>query len=413
MNQVPLHRIIPAGETCRLPPIDLLHEVVRHRLLRKPGRRRKRSGRVGLKSAPKPSKPRLQGSGPRPQRFGAELETADRSLIIQIIYRDSAGNVALDWPLDQLAQAIGDTEGCFWIDVADLDSAHNREVESILSNTFHFHPLAIEDALQDVHVPRIDDWSDYLYLVVNTLDFHPDTDEVRLHELDLFIGANYLLTYHHEPIELLDRFRRLIELEPTERLKPGPSQLLHHLLDHVVDKFLPAIEHLDDAINNAQDEVFDHATPHTLRRIFQIKSSALQLNRVVSPMREVLNRLARDPYAQIVPEHRVYFRDVYDHLVRVHDIVEGLRDLIGGALDTYLSIVSNRTNDIMKVLTLLNVMFLPMTFLAGFFGMNFFGDTLAFTSPDLPKTALFWLIVTIMILTPVAMSLFARFRGWF
>ncbi len=278
---------------------------------------------------------------------------------------------------------------------------------------FHFHPLAIEDALKDVNVPRIDDWGTYLYLVVNTLDFHPETDELQLHELDLFVGTNYLLTYHHEAIEVLDRHRRLIEREPDERLRHGPSHLLYHLLDDVVAEFLPAIEHLDDAIDDAQDEVFDHATPHTLRRIFHIKSCALRLHRVVIPMREVLNRLARDPYSQIVPEHRVYFRDVYDHLVRVHDIVESLRDLIGGALDTYLSIVSNRTNDIMKVLTLLNVMFLPMTFLAGFFGMNFFGETLMFTAPILPKTALFWLTVTIMILTPVVMWLVARLRGWF
>src|SRR5206468_5257144 len=118
------------------------------------------------------------------------------------------------------------------------------------------------------------------------------------------------------------------------------------------------------------------------------KRSALRLNRTLAPEREVINRLARDDYDPIPPEHRVYFRDIYDHLVRVHDITESLRDLISGALDTYLSAISNRTNDIMKALTVVTVMFLPMSFLSGFFGMNFFGENLNFHTP-LPKMFLF------------------------
>ena len=411
-ERVPLERSIPPQSPYRLPPIDLLHEVARHQR-KTAGRRKKRSGKGGLKSVPQLPKTLGLELDPYSRPSGRDKIRVDQALTTRIIYRDTQGSIHLDWPLDQLQAAIADAQGTVWVDFEDLDSEHNGEVEAMLRDIFHFHPLAIEDALKDVNVPRIDDWGQYLYLVINTIDFHPETDALQLHELDLFVGANFLVTYHHEPIEVLDRQHRLIEREPEERLRLGASHLLHHLLDEVVAEFLPAIEHLDDAINAAQDEVFDHATPATLRRIFHIKSCALRLNRVVIPMREVLNRLARDPYSQIVPEHRVYFRDVYDHLVRVHDIVESLRDLIGGALDTYLSIVSNRTNDIMKVLTLLNVMFLPMTFLAGFFGMNFFGETLMFTSPILPKTTLFWLTVTIMILTPVGMWLLARRRGWF
>ena len=137
---------------------------------------------------------------------------------------------------------------------------------------------------------------------------------------------------------------------------------------------MPALEHLDDAIDAAQDEVFERPTTQTIQTIFQIKRSTIRLHRILGPQREVLNRLARDEYAQIAAEHRVYFRDVYDHLVRIHDITESLRDLISGALDTYLSAISNRTNEIMKTLTLVTVMFMPMSFLVGFFGMNFFGD---------------------------------------
>ncbi len=410
-DRIPILRSIPPKNPTDLPPIDLINEAARA-TRRTAGRRKKRS-RGGTRTASRPSKSRRLDLETFVGPDGiAEVQVAG-TLTTRIIYRDGGGVIHLDWPAEAIEAAINDPSGTVWIDVEDLDSAHNPDVEAMLRDLFHFHPLAIEDALKDVHVPRIDDWGDYLYLVVDTLDFHPETDELQLHELDLFLGSNFLLTYHHEAIGVLERHRRLIEREPDERLKLGPSHLLYHILDDVVTEFLPAIEHLDDAINDAQDEVFDHATPETLRQIFHIKSCAMRLYRVVNPMREVLNRLARDPYPQIRPEHRVYFRDVYDHLVRVHDIVESLRDLIGGALDTYLSIVSNRTNDIMKVLTLLNVMFLPMTFLAGFFGMNFFGDSLMFTSPILPKTALFWLTVTMMLLTPVGMWAMARRRGWF
>ncbi len=330
-----------------------------------------------------------------------------------MVYREGAGAIHLDWPVGEIERAIGDSEGTVWVDIQDLESACNLDVEAMLRDVFHFHPLAIEDALKDTHVPKVDDWDQYLYIVVDTLDFDPESDELRLHELDLFLGKNYLVTYHNEATEVLERHRRNLVREPENRLKHGPSHLLYRLLDEVVAEFLPAIEHLDNGIDDAQDEVFAVPTPRTLRQIFHVKRNALKLHRVVIPIREVLNRLARDPYAQVDADHRIYFRDVYDHLVRIHDIVESLRDLIAGALDTYLSVVSNRTNDIMKALTVVNVMFLPLTFVAGFFGMNFFGDTLMFVSPPLPKAALFWLTCTLMIGTPIAMTILARRRGWF
>ena len=343
--------------------------------------------------------------------------TADRSPWpeprVRVVYGAADGTIHLDWPVDQVAQAIADAEGTVWVDIEDLESACNTSVEAMLREVFQFHSLAIEDALQDSHVPKVDDWAEYLYIVVDTIDFDPETDDLRLHELDLFLGPNYLVTYHNEATEVLERHRRNLEREPENRLKHGAAHLLYRLLDEVVAEFLPAIEHLDNEIDDAQDEVFDVPTPRTLRQIFHVKRNALKLHRVVLPMREVLNRLARDPYVQIQTEHRIYFRDVYDHLVRIHDIIESLRDLIAGALDTYLSVVSNRTNDIMKALTVVNVMFLPLTFIVGFFGMNFFGDTLMFTWPILPKTALFLMACAVMIGTPIGLTFEAWRRGWF
>lgn len=330
---------------------------------------------------------------------------------IRAIYRDSAGEIHLDWPASAIPVALEDRGGTLWVDVEDRDS-NEAVVGSLLRDLFHFHPLAIEDALKETHIPKLDDWGPYLYLVFHSIDFDPDSDGLRLHELDVFLGDNYLLTYHSEPLTLIEQHRRNIERDPMHRMRHGADHVLYHLLDLGVAEYLPAIEHLDNAIDEAQDEVFLNPNPATLERIFRVKRSALRLNRILAPQREVLSRLSRDPFDQVATEHLMYFRDVYDHMVRVHDITESLRDLISSALDTYLSAISNRTNEVMKTLTLVTVFFLPMTFLVGFFGMNFFGESMEFRSP-MPKGLMFWGAMVLMVLTPPALWQVVRRRKWF
>lgn len=331
--------------------------------------------------------------------------------LVRVIYRASNGEIHFDWPADQVKEAIADSAGTVWVDIQDRDS-NVAQVEPLLRDVFHFHPLAIEDALQECHVPKVDNWDRYLYLVFQAVDFDRANHDVALHELDFFLGANYLVSYHLKPVHIFDQLRSSLERGEGRGLELGADHILYLILDLLVADYLPVIEQLDEAIDGAQDEVFDSPTTRTLHRIFEVKRAALRLHRTLIPQREVLNRLARDTYAQIDPQDRVYFRDIYDHTVRLHDISETLRDLISGALDTYLSAISNRTNDVMKTLTMVTVMFLPMSFLAGFFGMNFFGETLAFQT-ELPKALLFWTTCLVMLLTPGAMALWARHRGWF
>lgn len=340
------------------------------------------------------------------------VEEPSRKARLHAFHRDAAGEFRPDLPASLIPEALSAASGLLWIDVEDPGGADNAGVEALMRDVLRFHPLAIEDALKETHVPKIDDWGTYLYLVFSSIDFDPETDDLRLHELDIFLGPNYLLTYHNEPLAVLESFRKNVERDPLHRFQLGPDHLLYHLLDMAVAAYLPAIEHLDEAIDVAQDEVFDDPTPATLHTIFRVKRSASRVHRMIGPMREVLNRLARDPYPMIDERDRVYFRDVYDHLVRLHDVSESLRDLIAGALDTYLSVSSNRTNDIMKALTVVTVMFLPLSFLGGFFGMNFFGGTLEFESP-LPKAFLFWCTITLMAATPWVMYRWVRRRGWY
>jgi magnesium transporter len=331
---------------------------------------------------------------------------------VRVLYRDGAGTMHLDWPMEALEAAINDAEGILWVDVQDPPDGPTELAERVLRDVFHFHPLAVEDALQETHVPKLDDWDDYLYIVFQASAIDPETDHLVLQELDVFLGLNYLVTYHVGTMQFLDDGRQAIERDPRDRMKNGPDHLLFRFLDRAVDQSLKAIEVLDERIDDVQDQIIARPSPGSLQDIFRIKRAAIHLQKTFSPQREVLNRLARDPYKPVKEEHRVYFRDVYDHIVRIHDISESLRDLIAGTLDTYLSVMSNRTNEIMKALTLVTVMFMPMSFLVGFWGMNFFGETLAFQAP-LPRTALFVGSVAVMCASPVAMLAYARRHGWF
>jgi magnesium transporter len=174
--------------------------------------------------------------------------------------------------------------------------------------------------------------------------------------------------------------------------------------------YMPAVEKIDDAIDQLEDQVFGRPSPRTLEKLFALKRVLLAMRRIIIPQREVMNKLARDEYKVIDPKDRVFFRDIYDHLVRLHDLNESLRDLVSGAVDTYLSVINNRMNEIMKTLTVITVLFMPLTFLTGYFGMNFFeplGNLRAWTT-----NPVFYLTLATIILMPIGMYVWFRRRTW-
>jgi magnesium transporter len=293
----------------------------------------------------------------------------------------------------------------------DLNGENPNGYRPFLTDLFGFHPLAIDDALVESHVPKVDDWSEYLYLVLHAVDFDLSALDVDTHEVDFFLGTNYLVTHHTEPVPALDRVWAACRRDDRHLMR-GADYLLFELADGIVSDFMPCIDSLDEAVDRIEEEVFaKSSSPSTLSTIFTLKRAAVHLRRILSPQREVLNRLARDDYRPIDARERVYFRGVYDHLVRLVDINESLRDLIGGTLDTYLSAASNRLNEIMKILTVVTLLFMPLAFLTGFFGMNFFGSTYEVAAP---ANGIWLLIVAIgsMIATPLLMWYWLRRRGW-
>lgn len=331
---------------------------------------------------------------------------------VRIVYRDAAAKIHPEWPLSRAREALGEPEGTLWIDIEDR-AGDTSELESLFQATFGFHPLAIEDALSQSNLPKLDDWGTYLYTVFHAIDLVPDSLEIRVRELDIFLGPNYIVTYHTETIDFLEDLRRHVQNDGGNRIGAGADHLLYELLDLGVSRYMRAIERLDELIDSVQDEVLASPSPETMRSILGVKQAAMRLHRVLLPQREVLNRLARDSYTLIDARDRVYFRDVYDSLVRLHDISETLRDVIAGALDMYLSAVANRTNEVMKTLTIVTVLVLPLNFVVGFFGMNFFGENIHLDTLKLPHMLLFVTICLGMLAAPWGIWFYARWRRWF
>jgi magnesium transporter len=324
------------------------------------------------------------------------------------MYRTPERTLRTDLKPEDFSTALKEPNGVLWV---DFEGNPPEEDEPILTRTFGFHPLAVDDALQESHVPKVDDWDQYMYLVLHAVAFgRDDAGRLETLELDIFLGKNYIVTHHEHTIQAVHHIWECCQRD-ARYLSRGPDHVLYRIVDEMVAAYMPVVEQIDEAIEALEDRIFERPTPQNLSELFQLKRSLLHLRRIIAPQREVLNKLARDDYSVIDAEDRVFFRDVYDHLVRLHDINESLRDLVGGALDTYLSVINNRMNDIMKTLTVITTLFMPLSFLTGFFGMNFFTPV----APALQSwTAVvpFLISLGVMIGTPVTMVFWLRRKKW-
>lgn len=327
--------------------------------------------------------------------------------MIRSLYFSPGKPIRKDVPSQEFPKLIRNRRDLLWVDFS------NEPPETCLPilKGFDFHRLAIEDALQQTHAPKLDDWSDYLYIVLNYMTVAENGDgwDTEIDELDIFLGRNYIVTHHDNPVSAIDETWDACERD-TRSLQDGADHLLYKIADNLIAGYMPAVEKIDAALDQIEDQVFDRPSPRTLEKLFALKRILLSMRRILLPQREVMNKLARDDYQVIDPRDRIFFRDIYDHLVRLHDLNESLRDLVGGALDTYLSVINNRMNDIMKTLTIITTLFMPLAFVTGFFGMNFF-EPLGLMR-DWTTSLVFYIMLAITILLPTGMYLWMRSRTW-
>jgi magnesium transporter len=290
----------------------------------------------------------------------------------------------------------------FWV---DLQSPSIPE-SLILSDTMAFHPLSVEDAMSAVQFPKVEAYDGYLYVVLHAIDFKASGGGFKTHDVDFFLGPTYLVTVHDgrslSIADLLDHCLRNVRI-----LSDGPVPLFHRIVDAMVDHYRPEIEKLEDRLDELEAQVFQNPSSQLAREILEEKRDVSSLRRVTTPQRDVIARLARREFIDISTEMAFRFRDVHDHLVRIADDAMLFQDRITGILDAHLSNTSNRLNEVMKVLTVLATIFMPLTLLTGMYGMNV----------DLPHfpggaAAQFWWLFAIMIVTIVVMLVLFRRKHW-
>ncbi len=254
-------------------------------------------------------------------------------------------------------------DGFFWLDLDQPDAADFE----ILTDVFKFHPLAVEDSEHFGQRAKLDDYDDFVFIVV--YGAAPDAD--RLVEVHCFFSERCLVTVHRDDCPAFAEIRERYEKRQAEVERP--SLLLYKLIDGLVDSFFPILADFDDRIDELENAIFTRADDEQLQEIFGMKRLLVGMRKAVSPQRDTFARLSTGigELPGFVPEDERYFRDVYDHLIRISDLIDSYRDLLSGAMDVYLSTVSNRLNSVMKQLTVIATIFLPLTWLTGFFGQNF------------------------------------------
>jgi magnesium transporter len=282
--------------------------------------------------------------------------------------------------LKEFREFLDRPEGTVWVDMIDPNEA---EEETVLLSLLGLHPLAIEDCRREKtgegHLPKVEDFGEYLFVIFNPIRdvaLAPEATrsatapKIETTQLSAFITSHVLVTHHYLPLAAVDHTLGLCRRNPRVGVK-GPDYLFHLIIDAVVDAYSPVLDRLDLAVDQLEDEVFRAPSQRTMTRVLQIKKDIMTMRRIAVYQREMLSRLSRGEFPLITADEMVYYRNVYDHLVRMSDVADSYRDIVSGLLDAYLSVTSNRLNQIMKVLTIISTIFLPLSFITGFFGMNF------------------------------------------
>jgi magnesium transporter len=291
----------------------------------------------------------------------------------------------------------------FWLDL----HAPGAEERAKLHEIFGFHPLALEDTEHFGQRPKLDDYGDHVFLVFYGAWQHRDNDPDPLREVDMFISGQYVITIHRDPLPLFDKERE----ELDGRVLHSEQFLLYRILDALVDSFFPLLGDMDEEIDELESALLANPTEGQLQRLFSLKRQLVAMRKVITPQRDLfassVDRISELPGLDL--DERNYFRDIYDHLIRISDLIDSYRDLLSGATDLYLSTVSNRQNDVMKQLTVIATIFLPLGFITGFFGQNFGFLVTHLLTGELT----FWLVgVGSMVATCVGLLVFFRRKGW-
>ncbi|HKK42888.1 MAG TPA: magnesium/cobalt transporter CorA [Bacteroidales bacterium] len=290
-----------------------------------------------------------------------------------------------------------------WLNISGV---HNERIIHDVGERFGIHPLVMEDIANTTQRPKVEDHDDYIFLVIKMAYIKPGNGELQIEQVSMLVGRNYVISLQEKEGDILDSLRERLRTNKGKLRKMGTDYLMYSILDTIVDNYFSVIEYIGEQMEEAEEQLLKSANQVTLNNIYHLKRELMFLHKSIWPMREVINSLQRDDFELIDKTTFLYLRDVYDHTIQVAETLEIFREMSSGMLDLYLSTVSNRLNEVMKVLTIFAAVFIPLTFLAGVYGMNFK------FMPELEWRygyALWW-VVTLVI--SILMFIFFKKKKW-
>lgn len=320
-------------------------------------------------------------------------------------YRDAAGEISVNLAAAELEAALKSDDGQLWVDV---DSTRPDQ-HAVLERIFHFHPLAIEDTLNPQSRVKVEEYDGYLFINIRVVQFCKDTPEdpydLETFNLYLFLGPRFVVTVHAEQTASIAAIAGIVVKSP-DMLARGSARLAHMILDSAIDAYFPILDQLDEFIDSLEERVFGKFDDSVLREIFSVKRMIISLRRYLAPQREVFNILTNRPNKLLPPEMQVYFRDIYDHMLRITESLDNFRELLSSTLDSYLSQISNRLGLVTKGLAFVATLSVPFVVVAGIFGMNFAKIPLS----DHPYG--FWILIAIQFGIGFSLLAFLRWKKW-
>ena len=319
------------------------------------------------------------------------------------LYRKGSKKVEKGISLDDLPALLKDETNLLWV---DMEQPGKKE-ENVLSDVFDFHPLTIEDARETRNQPKVEAFPDYLFFIVHGVKPETHSANFVTRELDGYLGKNYVVTFHHENFRSIDNVKRQICSSPfiCER---GPSYLLNRILDELVDLYMPVIDDYDRAINNLEERIFrmKQGSNEMLSEIMNLRRAVARLRRISAKQLEVLYKFSHGDFPFIETDDLPFYRDVYDHLQRISDLSEGYRDLVAGLMDIHFNVIATRTNDVMKVLAVFSAIMLPLSLIAGIYGMNFEN------MPELKTPYGYFATLGLMLVVGLGLFIYFWRNGW-
>jgi len=295
-------------------------------------------------------------------------------------------------------------EGVCWLNVTGL---HDTSVIERIGNNHNIHPLVQEDILNTMHRSKMEDLEEYLFVVLKMLHYDPVNKEINVEQVSFILNKNGLITFQERAGDVFDSVRERIRKGRGRILKSGTDYLLYALIDAVVDNYFLVLEAVGEDLQNLEDVMMDTPAKGTLEALHKIKQEIIFLRKNVRPLRETINSLVRLETELVSEETDVFFRDVHDHTVQIIETIETYREITAGLQDFYLSSAGNKMNEVMKVLTIISTLFIPLTFIAGIYGMNF--DVM----PELKWKAGYFFIWGIMVIVTIGMIIYFKRKKWF